>query len=61
MSADDDIELIEPLTIDEARLQMIHALHRAMFGDTWARPESPGAVWADLLNRIARARAQFHR
>jgi hypothetical protein len=58
---DPHIALIEPRTIDEARQQMVAELHHAMFGDVWARPESPAAVWHDLLNRVERARRQFRR
>jgi hypothetical protein len=33
-------------------LSMVEALHVAVFGDTWARPESPAQVWAMLLDRV---------
>jgi hypothetical protein len=56
-----DDEAIEPTTIDQARLQMCAQLHRAMFGGVWARPESGAAVWAEMLDRIERARRQFQR
>jgi hypothetical protein len=40
------------------RLQMVHDLHRALFGDTWARPEPPAEVWRMLLRRVETIRAQ---
>lgn len=40
--------------IDEARIEMVHDLHRAVFGATWARPESPAVVWNDLLHKVRR-------
>jgi hypothetical protein len=46
--------LAEPTTIDEARLQMVHDLHTALYGSTWARPNSPAEVWDDLLLRVRR-------
>lgn len=54
-----DAPFIDPRTIDEARLQMVAELHRAMFGDVWARPESPSVVWAELLDRVERAAGAF--
>jgi len=33
---------------------MVDELHTALFGDTWARPESPEQVWAMLLDRVER-------
>jgi hypothetical protein len=48
-------DFIEPRTIDEARLQMVAQLHRALYGDVWARPESPAVVWQTMLDRIERA------
>jgi len=54
-------DAIEPRTIDEARLVMCAQLHRALYGDVWARPQSPAAVWEEMLDRIERARRQFHR
>jgi hypothetical protein len=55
----DSIDLIQPSTIDEARLQMVRDLHRAVHGDVWARPESPAEVWADLLARVSAASRAF--
>jgi hypothetical protein len=48
-------------TIDEARLLMVADLHRAVYGDTWARPESPAVVWRELLDRVTAARKAFER
>lgn len=45
--------LIEPRSIDEARLQMVHELHRAVFGRTWARADSRSEVWVSLLARVS--------
>jgi hypothetical protein len=50
-----DAPYIEPTTIDEARLQMVAQLHRALYGDTWARPMSPEQVWHEMLDRIEHA------
>ena len=47
--------------VDEARLEMVTALHLAMFGETFARPQSPADVWREMLDRIDRARRQFQR
>jgi hypothetical protein len=33
-------------------IQMVEDLHRAVFGDTWARPESPQQVWELLLGNV---------
>lgn len=49
----DDDELLEATTIDEARLQMCKQLHRAIYGDVWARPETPVAVWQRLLGVVS--------
>lgn len=58
----DDTDLLaEARTIDEARLQMVVELHRAMYGDSWARPEPPAVVWRELLDRVAAARRAFQR
>lgn len=40
---------------DSARLEMVHELHTAMYGSSWARPESPKQVWEMLLGRVADA------
>lgn len=56
-----DAEYIEPAGIDEARLQMCAELHRALYGDVWARPEAPEYVWRDMLDRIERASRAFRR
>ena len=50
-----------PRTIDEARMQMVEALHIAVYGYTGARPESPAQVWAELLDRVTQARQAFER
>ena len=47
--------------VDRTRLEMVHALHRALFGEMFARPQSPADVWAEMLERIERARRQFLR
>lgn len=56
-----DTDLLEARTVDEARLQMCAELHRALYGNVWARPESASTVWVDMLNRIDRAARAFHR
>lgn len=33
-------------------IELVEELHRAVFGDSWARPETPKAVWDDLLARV---------
>ena len=38
--------------VDAARLEMVHDLHRAIYGDSWARPESPARVWVDLIEKV---------
>ena len=53
--------LAEPRTIDEARMQMVEALHIAVYGYTGARPESPAQVWGELLDRVTQARQAFER
>jgi cytochrome c-type biogenesis protein CcmH/NrfG len=55
---DDALPYIDPQTVDEARLQMVAELHRAVFGRVWARPESPAEVWRDLLDRVTRVRSR---
>lgn len=40
----------------EAQLEMVHDLHRAVYGDSWARPESAATVWAELLAKVAKLR-----
>lgn len=52
---------IEPRTVEEACLQMCAQLHRALYGDVWARPQSPADVWAEMLDRIERAARALHR
>jgi hypothetical protein len=37
---------------DAGRLSLVEDLHQAVFGDMWARPESPAQVWAMLLERV---------
>lgn len=58
---DSDLLYTEPRTIDEARLVLVAQLHHALYGDVWARPESPEAVWWDMLNRIERAARALRR
>lgn len=50
-----DMEVMAPASIDEARLFMVHALHEAVFGSSWARPESPAEVWSMLLDKVREA------
>lgn len=40
------------MTNDQVRLEMAHELHTAVFGDSWARPESPKQVWEMLLEHV---------
>jgi hypothetical protein len=54
-------EWIDPQTIDEARFKLCAELHRALYGDVWARPESPAEVWAEMLDRIERAARALRR
>jgi len=54
-------DTIKPRTIDEARLQMCAQLHRALYGDVWARPQPPAVVWAEMLDRIDRAARALQR
>lgn len=56
-----ELELMEPQTINEARLQMCAQLHRALYGDVWARPQTPESVWFEMLDRIARAARALQR
>jgi hypothetical protein len=53
--------LADPATsranVDAALLLMISMLHVAVYGSTWARPESPREVWRGLLAEVIRARA----
>jgi hypothetical protein len=44
---------VEPSTIDEARQQMIHDLHRVVYGSAWARSIPPAAVWSELLETVS--------
>jgi hypothetical protein len=39
---------------NRARLDMVHQLHAAIYGNSWARPESPKEVWDALLREVAR-------
>lgn len=57
----DDLGMEAERAVDRARLEMVQALHSALFGETFARPQSPSAVWAEMLDRIDRARRQFQR
>lgn len=49
------------VAVDEARMEMVTDLHRAVYGDTWARPQSPDQVWHELLDRVATAGRCFRR
>jgi hypothetical protein len=47
------LERAEPCVhADRARLEMVEQLHVAVFGSTWARPETPKQVWEMLLARV---------
>jgi hypothetical protein len=37
---------------EPAAFDMVTELHRAVYGDWWARPESPWQVWEMLLDRV---------
>lgn len=52
MSMPNDPGPIEARTIDEARMLMVHELHTAVFGTSWARPQSPDEVWMALLDLV---------
>ena len=39
-------------------IDLIHELHTAVFGDSWARPQSPKWVWEMLLDRVRSMRAE---
>lgn len=42
-----------PVLLAEPTAQeMVHDLHRALYGDSWARPESPQQVWSMLLEKV---------
>lgn len=43
---------VEPASIDDARQQMIHDLHRALYGASWARPVPPAQIWFELLHAV---------
>ena len=49
-----DAYLEEPATrVEEPRpIDLVHQLHTALHGDSWARPEPPAAVWATLLDEV---------
>lgn len=34
------------------RIEMVHELHTAIYGDSWARPDTPEKVWKMLLERV---------
>jgi hypothetical protein len=40
--------------LTEATHLMIEMLHIAVYGETWARPESPQKVWLGLLGEVVR-------
>lgn len=37
---------------------LVKQLHEAVYGSTWARPESPQQVWAELLREVRRLARQ---
>lgn len=49
------------VAVDEARMEMVTELHRAVYGDTWARPQPPSVVWAELIEAVSMASRQFRR
>lgn len=53
----DDIDLVEPSTIDEARLQMVRQLHGAVHGNLWALPSAPLVTWHLLLIEVTKMQA----
>jgi hypothetical protein len=42
----------------EAALNMTKQLHVAVYGATWARPDSPEQVWQSLLAEVLAMRVQ---
>jgi hypothetical protein len=51
---------VEPCVhANRARLEMVEQLHVAVFGSTWARPETPKQVWEMLLAKV-RGTREFH-
>lgn len=48
---DDDFPNLAPRPVD-----MVHDLHTALHGESWARPESPAKVWAALLAEVRASR-----
>jgi hypothetical protein len=41
------------VTAEGDRIDMVHELHTALLGASWARPESPEKVWKMLLANVA--------
>jgi hypothetical protein len=46
----------EPTDADPIPIDLVHELHEAIYGYSYARPESPKVLWEELL-RIVRAMA----
>ena len=40
--------------LNDQRVEMVRELHRALYGETWARTESPQHVWESLLDEVRR-------
>jgi len=41
------------ISADAARQEMVHDLHRAVHGQTWAQPRTPKEVWAELVMQVS--------
>lgn len=56
VNARDDIDdlIAEVERLDNQRYEMVLALHKAVYGATWARTESPQQVWELLLDEVRR-------
>lgn len=39
-------------SVNAAKTDLIHELHTAIYGSSWARPQSPKEVWEMLLDRV---------
>jgi hypothetical protein len=40
------------VTVTEARNQMTHELHAALYGTSWERPQAPQDVWEACLEQV---------
>lgn len=50
---------LEAAAANRARLDMVHDLHAALYGSSWARPQAPQDVWEALLEEV-RHQAALH-